>query len=138
MNVISDAIEQGSANPGGVFLEDSVYGRLRWAAVSSGGEMVPTFFIGATFGLRGGTDTRNLPAGFSAAIGLIAVFCGAVNCPIAAIVLSVELFGSTELTYFAVACGISYMLSGYSGLYRSQKILYSKTKRPEFINIQAK
>jgi hypothetical protein len=49
----------------------------------------------------------------------------------------VELFGSTELTYFAVACGISYMLSGYSGLYRSQKIVYSKTK-PEFINIQAK
>jgi H+/Cl- antiporter ClcA len=61
-------------------------------------------------------------------VGLIAVFCGAVNCPIAAIALSVELFGSTELTYFALACGISFMLSGYSGLYRSQKIMYSKTK----------
>ena len=36
-----------------------------------------------------------------------------------------------------VACGIAYMLSGYFGIYRSQKILYSKT-RPEFINIQAK
>lgn len=60
-----------------------------------------------------------------------------MNCPIASIVLSIELFGSTELTYFAVACGISYMLSGYFGIYRSQKILYSKT-RAEYINIRAK
>jgi H+/Cl- antiporter ClcA len=92
-----------------------------------GGEMVPTFFIGATLGCVVG-PLLGLPAGFSAAIALIAVFCGAVNCPIAAIALSVELFGSTELTYFALACGISFMLSGYTGLYRSQKIIYSKTK----------
>ena len=66
-----------------------------------------------------------------------AVFCGAVNCPIASIILSVELFGSGELLYFALACGISYMLSGYFGLYSSQKIMYSKT-RAEFINRYAK
>ena len=48
-----------------------------------------------------------------------------------------ELFGSTELVYFALACGIAYMLSGYFGLYSSQKILYSKLKA-EFINIHAK
>ena len=65
------------------------------------------------------------------------VFCGAVNCPIASIVLSIELFGAGQLVYFALACGIAYMLSGYFGLYSSQKILYSKL-RTEFINIHAK
>ena len=73
----------------------------------------------------------------AAALGLVCVFCGAVNCPIASIILSVELFGSGELLYFALACGISYMLSGYFGLYSSQKIMYSKT-RAEFINRYAK
>ena len=46
-------------------------------------------------------------------------------------------FGSTDLVYFALACGIAYMLSGYFGLYSSQKIMYSKLKA-EFINIHAK
>ena len=74
---------------------------------------------------------------FAAALGLVCVFCGAVNCPIASMVLSIELFGAGQLVYFALACGIAYMLSGYFGLYSSQKILYSKL-RTEFINIHAK
>lgn len=101
-----------------------------------GGEIVPTFFIGATLGCVVG-PVLGMPAGFAAAIALIAVFCGAVNCPIASIILSVEMFGSSELIYFALACGISYMLSGYYGLYSSQKIMYSKT-RAEFINRYAR
>ncbi len=84
--------------------------------------------MGALFGL---------PAGFAAAIGLVGVFCGAVNCPLASILLSVELFGSEEIVYFGLACGIAYMLSGYFGLYSSQKIIYSKLKA-EFINIHAR
>ena len=73
----------------------------------------------------------------SAAIGLVAVFCGAVNCPIASVVLSVELFGADAMLYFAIACAISYVLSGYCGLYSSQTILYSKL-RAEFINVHTK
>ena len=78
-----------------------------------------------------------LPAGFAAAVGLVCVFCGAVNCPLASILLSVELFGSGNLVYYGLACGIAYMLSGYFGLYSSQKIMYSKLKA-EFINIHAR
>ena len=52
-------------------------------------------------------------------------------------ILSIELFGSAYLIYFAVACGISYTLSGYVGLYSSQKIMYSKIKA-EFIDIYTK
>ena len=132
---ITNAIEKGIANP------DAFLWKLLFTAISlgcgfRGGEVVPTFFVGATLGCVVG-PILGIPAGFAAAVGLVAVFCGAVNCPIASIVLSIELFGSVELTYFAVACGIAYMLSGYFGIYRSQKILYSKI-RPEFINIQAK
>ena len=36
--------------------------------------------------------------------------------------------------YFALACCLSYMLSGYQGLYSSQTILYSKLKA-QFINV---
>ena len=99
-----------------------------------GGEVVPSFFVGAAFGCvaAGGLG---LPAGFGAAMGLVSVFCGAVNCPLASIILSVELFGSGDLLYFAMACSISYLISGYCGLYSSQTILYSKL-RAEFINVR--
>ena len=98
-----------------------------------GGEVVPSFFVGATFGCVFG-GLLGLPPAFAAAVGLVAVFCGAVNCPIASVFLSIELFGTGDLLYFAMACAISYLLSGYCGLYSSQTILYSKM-RAEFINI---
>ena len=63
------------------------------------------------------------------------MFCGAVNCPIASVFLSIELFGAGGLVYFAVVCAVSYLLSGYCGLYGSQTILYSKL-RAEFINVR--
>ena len=99
-----------------------------------GGEVVPSFFVGAAFGCVA-AGWLGLPAGFGAAMGLVSVFCGAVNYPLASIILSVELFGSGDLLYFAMACSISYLISGYCGLYSSQTILYSKL-RAEFINVR--
>ena len=99
-----------------------------------GGEVVPSFFVGAAFGCVA-AGWLGLPAGLGAAMGLVSVFCGAVNCPLASIILSVELFGSGDLLYFAMACSISYLISGYCGLYSSQTILYSKL-RAEFINVR--
>lgn len=101
-----------------------------------GGEVVPSFFIGATFGCVAGS-LLGMPVPLAAAVGLICVFCGAVNCPLASMMLSVELFGADNLIYFAVACAIGYLISGYSGLYKSQRIVYSKM-RAEFINVNAK
>lgn len=135
MDIIRDAVEHGNAKPLAFFW------KLLFTAITigvgfKGGEVVPSFFIGATFGCVVG-PLLGLGPGFSAAIGLICVFCGAVNCPIASIILSIELFGSGYLVYFAMACGIAYTLSGYVGLYSSQKIMYSKIKA-EFIDIYAK
>lgn len=101
-----------------------------------GGEIVPTFFIGSTFGCIAG-GILGLNSGFSAAIGMIAMFCGVVNCPLASIMLSVEVFGGRGVGFFAIACAISYMLSGYFSLYSSQKIVCSKLKT-KVININAK
>jgi H+/Cl- antiporter ClcA len=68
---------------------------------------------------------------------MVAMFCGVLNCPIASIILSIELFGSQGIILFAVTSAISYMLSGYYGLYGSQKIMYSKLKA-EYINQKTK
>jgi hypothetical protein len=39
-----------------------------------------------------------------------------------------EVFGSRGAVYYLIAAAISYMLSGYTGIYSKQKILYSKLK----------
>lgn len=129
--VISAALLEGTA-PGFGFLWKILFTAITIGFGFRGGEIVPTFFIGATLGCVLG-PMLGMPPQLAAAIGLTSMFCGAVNCPIASIILSVELFGSGELIYFALACGISYMLSGYFGIYSSQKIMYSKT-RAEFID----
>ncbi len=100
-----------------------------------GGEIIPAFFTGATFGNFMSAHVGLTPS-FGAGIGLIAVFCGVTNCPISSIILSIELFGSEGLLFFGIVCAIGYMLSGYTGLYSEQKILYSKTKA-EYINRKA-
>ena len=135
MDVIQRAVEQGQADGWAWFL------KLAFTAVTigcgfKGGEVVPSFLVGATFGCAAG-GLLGLPPSFAAAVGLVAVFCGAVNCPIASVILSVELFGAGGMAYFAAACAVSYLLSGYCGLYSSQTILYSKL-RAEFINVHTK
>ena len=132
MDVIRRAVEEGSAVPAAFALK-LIFTAVTLGTGYKGGEVVPSFFVGATFGCVAG-PLLGLPAGFSAAVGLVAVFCACVNCPVASMFLSVELFGSEGLLYFALACGISYMLSGYNGLYSSQTILYSKLKA-QYINV---
>ena len=132
MSVITAAVEQGTARPE-AFLLKILFTAVTLAAGFKGGEVVPSFFIGATFGCAA-APLLGLPAGFGAALGLVSVFCGATNCPVASIFLAIELFGGDGVLYFALACGVSYMLSGYNGLYSSQTILYSKLKA-QYINV---
>lgn len=135
MDVIARALSGDASH--GAWLFKILFTAVTIGCGFKGGEVVPSFFVGATFGCVAG-QLIGLPGGFGAAIGLIAVFCGAVNCPVASVLLSIELFGNADSTiYFAFACAISYLLSGYCGLYSSQTILYSKL-RAEFINVHAK
>lgn len=130
MEIIGRAIS-GQAFPL-AFLLKILFTALTIGAGFKGGEIIPTFFIGSTLGCALG-GLLGLDPGFAAALGLVGVFCGVVNCPLASLLLSIELFGSESLPLFALVCAISYLLSGYYSLYAGQKIIYSKL-RTEYIN----
>lgn len=114
------------------FLLKIIFTAFTLGAGFKGGEIVPAFFVGATFGNAAGI-LLGLNPSFGAGIGLVAVFCGVTNCPLTSLILSVELFGVQGFCYFGAAVAVSYILSGYYGLYGEQKILYSKI-RPVFID----
>lgn len=132
-HIISAALA-GTAVPW-AFAAKLVLTALTLGAGYRGGEIVPTFFVGATFGCAV-SPLLGLDPAFGAAIGMVSLFCGVVNCPLASILLSVELFGSDGLLFFALACALSYLLSGKFSLYSSQKIVYSKLE-PRFIDENA-
>lgn len=128
--VISRAIS-GEAN-WNAFLLKMLFTAITLGAGYKGGEIVPSFFVGATMGCVIG-PLIGLPASLSAGLGLVGVFCAVVNCPLASIILSVELFGSEHMLFFAIICVVSYMLSGPFSLYSSQRLLYSKLQ-PTYVN----
>ena len=108
------------------FLLKMLFTAVTLSAGFKGGEIVPTFCIGATFGcVLGGL--LGLDAGMAAALGLVGLFCCATNSPFASIMLSIEMFGGTNLYLFAFISVICFVLSGNSSLYSSQIIQYSKT-----------
>ncbi|MDE5563609.1 MAG: chloride channel protein, partial [Oscillospiraceae bacterium] len=90
-----------------------------------GGEIVPTFFIGATFGCVFG-QISGLSPSLCAAVGMIALFCGVTNCPLASLFIAAELFGMEAVPYCLLVVAVSYLLSGYYGLYKEQRFYYSK------------
>ncbi len=90
-----------------------------------GGEIVPTLFVGSTFGCAVGPYI-GLDPGYAAAVSMTALFCGVTNAPVSAIILAAELFGSGDIILFALAISITFMLSGYTSLYSVQR--YSMAK----------
>jgi H+/Cl- antiporter ClcA len=85
-----------------------------------GGEVTPLFVIGATLGASL-AHPLGLPVTLSAAVGFVAVFAGATNTPLACTILGVEMFGAGPIVLLAVACIASYVISGESGIYTSQR-----------------
>ena len=124
MGVIANALVLGKALPWD-FVCKMLLTALTLSAGFKGGEVVPSFYIGATFGCVVG-PLLGLPAGFSAAVGMVCVFCGATNTLVASILLAVEMFQGSGMELLALACGVSYMFSGYHSLYSSQSFYSSK------------
>lgn len=122
--IIDQALE-GHVNVPWAFVLKMVFTALTLGAGYRGGEIVPTLFIGATFGCAAG-PLMGLDPAFAAGVGMLAMFCGVTNCPLASVFLGIELFGSESLPFFGLACALSYLLSGKYSLYSSQKIVYSK------------
>ena len=122
-SVIAAAVA-GTAVPA-AFLLKMLFTAVTLGSGYKGGEIVPIFFTGAAFGCVA-APLLGLPAELGAAIGMVALFCGATNAPLASILLAAELFGGKCLPLFAAACAVSYMVSGYFSLYAEQKIVFSK------------
>ena len=123
MNVIEMALK-GEA-PYFAFLLKIIFTALTLGAGYKGGEIVPALYIGATFGCLYSQLLGFDPA-LCAAIGMGALFCGVTNCPISSLFICFELFGFKGMPYYLLAVALSYTFSGYSSLYSSQKIVYSK------------
>lgn len=86
-----------------------------------GGEVTPLFYVGATLG-NALAPLLHLPFAFLAGLGFVAVFAGAANTPIASTLMAIELFGADIGVYAAMACVVAYLVSGYTGIYRSQRV----------------
>lgn len=106
------------------FLVKILFTVITLASGFKGGEIVPSLFIGATFGaFYGQIAGDSLPY---AAMGMGCVFCGITNCPITSLLICFELFGFDAMPYFLLAISISYLFSGNYGIYSGQRIRYSK------------
>lgn len=107
-------------------------GKILFTSISlgsgfQGGEVTPLFYVGSTFGNFLGS-IMHLPISFVAALGLVGVFAGASNAPIACFILGVEMFGSEGAVFFFISSIVSYMFSGHHGIYTSQTVSISKSK----------
>ncbi len=126
--VIERAI-QGSLPPPYAFAIKALTSAITVAAGGSGGLVTPAMFIGSsalgTFALA-----LHLDVAAFAAIGAVAVLAGATNAPIAASVLAIELFGPALAPYAALACIISFVMTGTKSIYPSQVFKIRKSGEP--------
>ena len=131
--LITEAVVFGTTTPF-TFFWKMVLTSLTMRAGFRGGEIVPAFTIGASFGCVMG-HLLGLSPSLCAAAGMTAVFCGVTNCPITSILIAFEMFGFHGSPYYIIAVAVSYAFSGYYGLYKDQTIVYSKYKA-RYINKQ--
>ena len=122
--LIVQAVQFGKARPLDFFWK-MVLTALTMKAGFKGGEIVPSFCIGATLGCVMGQLVGFEPR-LCAACGMIAFFCGVTNCPITSMLIAFELFGFEGVSYYLIAVAVSYATSGYYGLYKDQTIVPSR------------
>ena len=134
INIIEQCID-GTVRPEAFFMK-MLFTALTLGAGFKGGEIVPSFFTGAAFGCLFGNLSGFSPT-LCTAVGMAAVFCGVTNCPITSMLIAFELFGYEAVPFFLIAISVSYLMSGYYGLYHDQTIVYSKYKA-EYINRKAR
>lgn len=113
-----------------------IFTALTLGAGYKGGEIVPSLFIGATLG-SALSVVLGMPVSLCAACGMVGVFCAVTNCPIASFIIAFELFGGKGMPFYCIVIAVSYLMSGYSSLYREQRIVYSKTEN-RYINTKAR
>ena len=91
-----------------------------------GGEVTPLFFIGAALG-HTLASLSGAPVDLFAGLGMVGVFAGASNTPVACTIMAIELFGAAYSAHFALCCAVAYLFSGHTGIYLSQRSGVPKT-----------
>lgn len=109
------------------FLLKILFTAVALGAGFKGGEIVPTFCIGACLG-GAFAGLLGLDCPIYTACGMVALFAGVTNCPVTSILMAFDLFGYDGMPYYAVAIAVSFTLSGYYGLYKSQRFRVSKLR----------
>lgn len=125
LETIKSSLDGGSI-PGGVFLLKILFTAITLSFGGSGGIVTPIFFVGAAAGNVFGSTLGFDPKLF-AAIGMVALLAGAANTPISASIMAIELFGPEIAPYAAVACVISFLMTGHRSVYPSQVLSLAKS-----------
>ncbi len=120
------SVLQGGSVPSGSFLIKALFTAITLSFGGSGGIVTPIFFVGATAGSVFGSVLGFNMALFSA-IGMVSVLAGAANTPISASIMAIELFGPQIAPYAAVACVISFLMTGHRSVYPSQILSLAKS-----------
>ncbi len=101
------------------FIMKALFTGITFGFGGSGGIITPILFMGAVAGSVFG-DFLELNRGTFAAIGMVGVLAGAANTPIAASILAMELFGLEIAPYAAVACVVSFLMTGHRSVFPTQ------------------
>lgn len=124
-NIIEHCVTEGKAPFAPAFLLKILFTAITLGSGFCGGEIIPSFSIGAAFGAMAG-PLLGLDVSFAAAVGMLCVFCGVTNCPISTLIIGFELFGFPGAILFFAAICVSYLSSGSDSLYSTQKIIDPK------------
>ncbi|MCX6046910.1 MAG: chloride channel protein, partial [Chloroflexi bacterium] len=108
------------------FLWKLIFTAITLGAGYLGGEVTPLFVIGSTLGYTLG-HLFGIDPTFLASIGLVAVFAGASNTPLACAIMGIEIFGGGSPLYLFLGCTVAYLASGHRGIYVTQSIGSPKT-----------
>lgn len=135
-NIIAGLFEGETAKPY-AFLFKIVLTALTVGAGYKGGEIVPAFFIGATFGSATAL-ILGLPTALGAAVGMAVMFCGGTKCPLSTFFICCELFGINAVIYYIIAIFIGFVFSGNAGLYVKPDFNFLKRRvKDEFITTKS-
>lgn len=93
---------------------------LTMTAGFQGGEVMPLFSIGVSFGAAI-SPLIGMPLDLAAALCCVAVFGGATNTILAPIFVGGELFGYRYLPYFFIVSAIAYVFNGNGSIYSAQR-----------------
>ncbi len=116
----------GHSLPWYAFILKSIFTAVTLNFGGSGGIVTPIFFVGATSGTLF-ANIFHLDLATFAALGLVSLLAGAANTPIAASIMAMEMFGQAIAPYAAVACVISFLITGHRSVYPSQILSVKKS-----------